>query len=184
MSDINTDTFVGPSFGLRNRFGRLLWNFTWWILVMPSPRPLHAWRRLVLRVFGAKIGPGVHIYPSAKIWAPWNLECGEQSSISDRAIIYDQGRVVLGRRAVVSQGAHLCAGTHDYMRPGMPLVTGSITIGADAWLAAECFVMPNVTIGDGAVIGARSVVTKDMPPWTVCAGHPCVPLKPRPHANE
>jgi len=99
--------------------------------------------------------------------------------VGDGAILYSQGMIRLGRRTVVSQGAHLCAGTHDYEQPGFPLITRPITVSANAWLAAECFIMPGVTIGEGAVIGARSVVTKDMPAWMVCAGHPCRPLKPR-----
>jgi putative colanic acid biosynthesis acetyltransferase WcaF len=89
------------------------------------------------------------------------------------------GRIVLGERCVVSQGAHLCAGTHDYEAPNFQLVTAPITIGARAWVCTEAFVGPGVTVGEGAVIGARAVATKDMPAWTVCAGNPCRPLKPR-----
>jgi putative colanic acid biosynthesis acetyltransferase WcaF len=140
---------------------------------------LHAWRRTLLRAFGARVGRSVHVYPGARIWAPWNLELGDECGVADGAILYSQGMIRLGAQSVVSQGAHLCAGTHDYEKPGFPLVTKPISVGAKSWLAAECFVHPGVTIGEGAVIGARSVVTKDMPPWTVCAGHPCRPLKPR-----
>ena len=153
--------------------------FVYRVFFLLSPRPLHRWRAFLLRVFGARVGSSVHIYPAARVWAPWNLEIGDGCGIGDGVILYSQGRIRLGAYAVISQGAHLCAGTHDYEKPGFPLVTRPITVGAHAWLAAECFVMPGVTIGDGAVIGARAVVTKDMPPWTVCAGHPCRPLKPR-----
>lgn len=176
---INTDTHHGPSFSLGNRVARVIWNAAWLVLFRPSPRPLHGWRRWLLRRFGATVGPGVHVYPDVRIWAPWNLTLEECCGIGDRAILYTQGRITVGRLAVISQGSHLCAGTHDYTRVGFPLVTKPITIGAEAWLAAECFVHPGVTIGEGAVIGARAVVNKDMPAWTVCAGHPCVSLKPR-----
>jgi len=71
------------------------------------------------------------------------------------------------------------AGTHDYTKEGFPLITMPIVIGDYVWLAAESFIHPGITIGTGAVIGARSVVTKDMPEWMVCAGHPCKPLKER-----
>lgn len=176
---INADTHTGPSFSRSNRLARLLWNAVWLGLFLPSPRPMHGWRRFLLRMFGARVGRGVHVYPSVRIWAPWNLTLGEECGIGDRTILYSQGEIVVGRRAVISQGSHLCAGTHDFTKPGFPLVTKPIHVGADTWLAAECMVLPGVTIGEGAVIGARALVTKDMPPWTVCAGHPCTPLKPR-----
>jgi putative colanic acid biosynthesis acetyltransferase WcaF len=176
---VNFDTHSGPSFGLNNRAGRLAWTAVDWLLFKPSPRPAHAWRAFLLRLFGAKLGRGVHIYPSARIWAPWNLRCADEAGIGDRAIIYSQAEISVGRRAVISQGVHLCAGTHDFEKPGFPLVARPISVGDEAWLAAECFVMPGVTIGEGAVVGARSVVTADVPPWKVCAGHPCRPIRDR-----
>lgn len=134
---------------------------------------------MLLKLFGAKVGSNVHIYPGVKIWAPWNLVLGDECGVASTANLYSQGVITIGRRAIVSQGAHICAGTHDYTRHGHPLVTKPITIGDFAWVAADSFVHPGVKIGEGAVIGARSVVTKDMPSWTVCAGHPCVPVKAR-----
>lgn len=175
----NTDPFTGPCFKLKNRFARLIWNTAYFLFFRLSPRPLHGWRRTVLRLFGAKIGKGCHIYPKAKIWAPWLLQCGDESGIADGVTIYNQALIVIGKRCVISQGSHLCTGSHDYDSPRFGLVARPITIGNYAWVAAECFVHPSVTIGDGTIIGARSVVTRDMPSWTVCAGHPCKPLKPR-----
>lgn len=179
MSEGFDDSHRGPSFSLSNRLARVGWNVVWLLLFRPSPRPFHSWRRMLLRVFGAKVGRGAHVYPAARIWAPWNVTFGEECGVADGAILYSQGKIALGCRAVISQGAHLCAGTHDYTRKGFPLVTAPIVVGAEAWLAAECFVHPGVKIGEGAVIGARAVVVKDMPAWMVCSGHPCVPLKPR-----
>jgi putative colanic acid biosynthesis acetyltransferase WcaF len=94
-------------------------------------------------------------------------------------VLYSQGKITLGRRAVVSQGSHLCTGTHDYEQDGFPLVTKPIRVGDHAWIAAEVFVHPGVEIGEGAVVGARSVVVRDLPEWMVCSGNPCEPLKPR-----
>lgn len=176
---VNSDTFIGPSFSRGNRMRRLIWNVTWACFFWPSPRPFHGWRRMILRVFGAEVGNGVHVYPSAQIWAPWNLRLGDECGVGDSAKLYSQGVITIGVRAVISQGAHLCAGTHDYTRTGFPLITRPIEIGAHAWLGAECMVLPGVTVAEGSVIGARAVVTKDMPAWTVCAGHPCRPIKPR-----
>jgi putative colanic acid biosynthesis acetyltransferase WcaF len=173
------DAFTGPCFSLSNRLARLAWAIVYALLFRPSPRPLHAWRSLLLRAFGARLGQDCHIYPGACIWAPWNLICGDEAGVADGTILYNQAPITLGRRCVISQGAHLCTGTHDYRSPRFPLVARPIKVGELAWVAAECFVHPGVTIGDGTVVGARSVVTRDLPPWTVCAGHPCQVIKPR-----
>lgn len=103
----------------------------------------------------------------------------DESAMGRGVICYSMGPITLGKRAVVSQRAHLCAGTHDYEHPGMQLVTKPIHVGDRAWICAEAFVGPGVTVGEGAVIGARAVVTKDVPPWTVGAGNPFRVIKPR-----
>jgi putative colanic acid biosynthesis acetyltransferase WcaF len=175
----NVDTHTGPSFSLRNRLARLVWEFSSFLFFRFSPKPLHKWRAFVLRCFGAKVGHGVHVYPGVKIWAPWNLELADECGIASGVILYCQGKIAIGHRAVISQGAHLVTGTHDYSDAGFPLLTKPIRIGAQVWVAAEAFIHPGVTIGDGCVIGARAVVTKNMPEWMVCAGHPCIPLKVR-----
>jgi len=130
-------------------------------------------------MFGAQVGAGVHVYASAEVWAPWNLEIGDGSAIGRKATVYSQGRITLGRRVVISQGAHLCAGTHDFEAPGFPLVTKPIVVRDDAWIAAEAFIHPGVTVGEGCVVGARSVVVEDLPEWSVCTGFPARPLRPR-----
>ena len=175
----DSDSFTQPSFSLKNRVARAVWGVVWTLMFKPSPRWAHAWRAMLLRLFGAKLGGNCRIYAKVEIWAPWNLVCGDTVGIGDKAIIYNQAPISLGDRAVISQGAHLCTGTHDYRTPEMPLIAKSISIGSLAWIAAESFVHPGVKIGEGAVIGARSVVTKDMPPWMICCGHPCVPVKAR-----
>ncbi|WP_246849998.1 WcaF family extracellular polysaccharide biosynthesis acetyltransferase [Rufibacter roseolus] len=175
----NKDTVSGPSFSIYNRLFRLIWQIAASLFFAYTPKQLHGWRSFLLRLFGAKVGRGVHVYPKVKIWAPWNLQLEDQCGIANGVILYSQGKIIIGRRAVVSQGAHLCTGTHDYTDPGFPLITKPIRVGDFAWVAAEAFVHPGVTIGEGCVIGARSVVTKDMPPWMVCSGHPCRPIKGR-----
>src|SRR5690554_3353752 len=180
----NQDTLTGPSFSLINRIGRVVWNITYTLFFRFSPIPIHGWRSFLLRMFGAKVGKGVHIYPKVKIWAPWNLELLDQCGVANGAILYSQGRIQIGSRTTISQNTHLCAGTHDYTQPGFPTITKPITIGDHVWIAAEAFIHPGVSIGDECVIGARSVVTKDMPEWMVCSGHPCEPLKNRVYPRE
>jgi putative colanic acid biosynthesis acetyltransferase WcaF len=156
---------------LRNQFWRILW-----VLALPffslSPRPLWGWRRFLLRLFGARIGKYVHVYPSVRVAIPWNLSVGEFSAIGDHAVIYSLGPISIGNRTTISQGAHLCAGTHDYRNPSMPLLKMPIIIGDDIWICADAFVGPGVTVGDGAVVGARAVAVRDIPPWTVAVGNP------------
>ena len=175
----NKDTFTGPSFSFKNRLSRFAWNITRVALFLPSPTPLHSWRRFLLRIFGAKIGKGVHIYPNVSIWAPWNLILKDECGIANRVTLYSQDIIELGERSVISQDSYICTGSHDYTKKGQPVITAPILIGKNCWLAAGVFIHPGVAIGDGAVIGARSVVNKNMPSWTVCSGHPCTPLKKR-----
>ncbi len=176
---VNQDTHKGASFPLQNRVSRLCWGLFAAVFFHPSPRPLHGWRRMILRLFGASVGRGVHVYPGVKIWAPWNLVLADECGIATGVILYTQDIIKIGKRAVVSQGAHLVTGTHDFTSYGFPLITSPIHIGDHAWIAAEAFIHPGVTIGEGCIVGARSVVTKDLPDWTVCAGHPCKAIKQR-----
>lgn len=162
-----------------NRAARAAWGATWALLYRPSPRILHGWRRFLLRAFGAKVGAGAHPYPSARVWAPWNLEMGDHSALADHVDCYCVDRIRIGEGAVVSQYAFLCAATHDYEDPRFPLVTAPITIEDDAWICADVFVGPGVAVGEGAVVGARSSVFRDVPAWSVVAGSPARFIKPR-----
>jgi putative colanic acid biosynthesis acetyltransferase WcaF len=157
---------------------RVLWAFAQ-PLFRFSPRPCFGWRRFLLRSFGAKVGRSVHVYPSAMIYFPWNLEAGDESAIGEHALIYNLGPVRLGSRVTISHCAHLCAGTHDHTNPDFPLLRPSIVIGSDAWICADAFVGPGVTIGEGAVVGARAVAMKDVASLTVVVGNPAHEIKKR-----
>lgn len=151
--------------------GRVLWG-----LVKPlfkfSPRLFWGWRNFMLRTFGAKIGKRVHIFPTVLITIPWNLDIGERSAVGDRAILYALGPITVGNRATISQGAHICAGTHDIRRNDRPLVKAPITIGHDVWVAADAFVGPNVHIGDNSIVGARAVVMRNIDANSTASGNP------------
>lgn len=163
---------------------------TTWALVQAtlfrwSPRPLHAWRAWLLRMFGADIAvPGqVVVFPSTKIIFPWRLTLAPRAMLGPDVLVYNLAQVTLERGANVSQRTHLCAGSHDFTRWSMPLVTAPITIGPNVWVGADVFVGPGVTIGELSVVGARSVVIRDQPARMICVGHPCRPVKPRPEAQ-
>ncbi|WP_255556494.1 putative colanic acid biosynthesis acetyltransferase [Methylococcus sp. Mc7] len=171
--------FRSRDLSIGNKLARVLWSLVWLLLYRPSPVPLHGWRRFLLRLFGAKIGRGAHPYPSAKVWAPWNLEMGDHSCLSHHVDCYCVDRIKLGAHTTVSQYSFLCTASHDYTDPAMPLITAPITLGERVWVTADVFVAPSVTIGDGAVITARSSVFRDIEPWMVAAGNPAEPVKPR-----
>ena len=171
--------FVQSPFSLKHRALRAIWGLVWLFLFRPSPRPCHSFRRFLLGCFGAKIAKDCHIYPGAKIWAPWNLEMHSQSSLADNVICYCMEKTTLGTKAVVSQGAHLCCGSHNYNSANFELYAMPITVNANAWVCAESFIMPGVTIGEGAVVGARAVVCNDVEPWTIVAGNPANVIKKR-----
>jgi putative colanic acid biosynthesis acetyltransferase WcaF len=159
-------------------FRRVLWTLAH-PLFRFSPRPCFAWRRFLLRCFGAKVGQSVHVYPSATIYFPWNLEVGDESAIGEHALIYNLGNVTLGPRVTISHCAHLCAGTHDHTKPDFPLLRPPIVIGPDAWICADAFVGPGVTVGDGAIVGARAVAMKDVRPRSIVLGNPARESKKR-----
>ena len=168
-----------PAFSLRNRLARGLWGVASVLLFRFSPRPLHGWRALLLRCFGAKLGRGVHIYPGAKIWAPWNLHCADYASIADGVDVYNPAPVSLGEFCVVSQDSYLCGATHDYNDAAFPLLAFEMKIGARAWICARASVGPGVQVGEGAVLGLASVATRSLEAWTVYAGSPARPVKQR-----
>ena len=151
--------------------GRGLWEASGFLFAW-SPRQFWGWRNGLLRLFGARIGRCVHIHPSVRIATPWNVVVGDNTAVGDGVILYSLGTITLGSDVTVSQYAHLCAGTHDHREAALPLLKPPITIGRGAWVCADAFIGPDIRVGDYAIIGARAVVIKDVPPWAIVAGNP------------
>ncbi len=168
---------VGPAecpspHSLANRVARGLWSIVWLLLFRPSPWLLHSWRVFLLRVFGAKISRGARVFPSTRIWAPWRLTMEEFATLSADVDCYCVAPVRIGAHATVSKYAFLCTASHDVEDPHMGLTTAPMIVEAQAWVCAGAFLAPGITVAEGAVVGARAVVTKDVPPWTIVAGNP------------
>lgn len=161
---------VPPRFS--DKLRRAVWGVIWFLFYRPSPVVLHGWRRFLLRAFGAQIAQAAHPYPSAQIWAPWNLVMEARSCLGPKANCYSADKIVLEEDCVVSQGTHLCSASHDFRDPEFPLITGPIIIGRGAWVAAEAFIGPGVHIGAKSVVGARAVVVKNVQPGDVVGGNP------------
>lgn len=173
------DPYTASAKSPKNRLARLLWHIAYVTLFRFSPRPMHAWRAMVLRFFGARLGPGCHIYPKAVIWAPWNLRCEDVVAIADEAIVYNPSPITLQSHSTVSQQAYLCGATHNYNDPAFPMLSEPITIGRYAWICARATVLPGVIVGEGSVLGLGSVTSKNLEPWTVYAGLPAKKIKER-----
>lgn len=156
-----------------------LWHFAWIFLYCWTPKRLNFWRLFLLRVFGAKIDGRPFVYSTAQVYAPFLLTLSEGATLGPHSEVYNLGPVFLGERVTLSQHAYICNGTHDLSDPDLPLLIGTINIENDVFIGANAFLLPGITIGVGAVVGACAVVTKDVEPWTVVAGNPAKFIKKR-----
>jgi len=156
-----------------------LWWLTQSLLFKPLPQVCYGPRRVLLRIFGAKIGKGVRIRPGVEVTFPWKLAIGDYSWIGDNVVLYSLGHISVGDHTVISQASYLCAADHDYKEVSFPIRARPIDIGSEVWIASDVWIGPGTSIGDGAVVGARSTVTRNLPSKMVCIGNPCMPVKGR-----
>ncbi len=180
--DIKVDlSQYNNEFGSINKIKRAVWNIVWLLLFRPSPRIAlgFAWRRFLLRLFGAQIGLGVNVHASCRIWAPWNLYMDDHSCLSHHVDCYCVDKIIIGANVTVSQYSFLCTAGHDIKSNNMRLTTSPIRIECGAWICADVFLSPGVVVGQGAVAAARSVVVNNIDSWTVVGGNPAKYLKNR-----
>jgi putative colanic acid biosynthesis acetyltransferase WcaF len=176
------DPYRRPTYSLANRVARGAWEVVQATLFRWSPRSWHGWRAGLLRCFGATLGAHCRIYPRVRIWAPWNLCCEDTVAIGDEAIVYNPDVVTLRSHAIVSFQAYLCGASHDIDDPEFRVTSAPITVNRYGWVCARATVFQGVTIGDGAVLGAGSIATRNLSPWTVYVGSPARAIKRRrPH---
>lgn len=166
------DAYLRASFSIGERLRRLIWQITWLVFCRPTPVVLHGWRACVLQWFGAKLGRNNLIYPRVKIWAPWLLNTGDVVTIANDAEIYNPGGCSLEHHTIISQGAYLCGGTHDFNRRDFPMISKPIALRPYSWICARAIVLPGVTIEEGAILGAGSVTSHDLARLTINAGNP------------
>jgi len=156
----------------------LVWWFIQAVIFPITPHSFHAPRITLLRLFGATIGRGVVIRPTARITFPWKVTIGEHSWIGDDVVLYSLDWIHIGSHCVISQKSYLCTGSHDISDPCFQLQTGAIALGNGTWIATDCFIAPGVHIGSNTVVGARSSVFNNLPAGQVCWGTPCRPHYP------
>lgn len=166
--------------GFKNKLMRSLWNVTYILAFRPlSLSCFNFWRLFLLRLFGARVHAKAHVYSSARIWAPWNLEMDAYSCLAPHVDCYNTDLIRIGKNTIISQKSYLCASSHDISDPFYALITAPIVIEDQVWIAADSFIGMGVTIHQGAVVGARSSVFKDVAPQTVVGGNPAKDIKKR-----
>ena len=181
-SELNPSASKGDiqsPWSVKTRLAMLLWEYCWALFCSWTPKPLNAWRLVWLRMFGATIHGTPFVHQRARIQIPWNLTLHDRACLGDRANAYSLGEIEIERDAVIAQEVYLCTGSHEFDEPGLPLITSKITVGEGAFIGARSFVLPGVKIGSRAIIGACSVVTSDVAPFTINAGVPCRMLRQR-----
>jgi putative colanic acid biosynthesis acetyltransferase WcaF len=167
-------------FSLSNKAGRAIWKIVYIVAFRPLSLNLFiGWRNFILNIFGAELSKGSIVHASVKIWAPWNLYVGEYSTLGKNVDCYNQGKITIGANTTISQKAYLCASSHDITDSKHSLILKPIIIEDQVWVAADAFIGPGVTIRQGAVVGARSAVFKDVEAWTVVGGNPAKYIKKR-----
>lgn len=144
-----------------------------------TPRSLFFWRRWILLLFGAKIGPKCKIYPKVKIWLPKNLEIGLGAIIGDEVNLYNISPIILAQEVTISQEAFLCTASHNIESPNRELISSPIFIERGAWIFSGAFIFMGVKIGEGAIVGAKSVVAKNVEAFDVVGGNPAKIIKKR-----
>lgn len=164
--------------------GRPRWFIQFWLVVEGtlfrlSPLAVFPWRAALLRLFGARIGRNVRIRPTVRVTYPWKLTVGDNVWIGDDCVIYNLADVTIGSHVALAHKVYLCTGHHDISRIDFPIGASPIVIQDECWLANDVFVAPGVTIGRGAVVGARSTVLHTLPGAMVCYGYPAKPVKAR-----
>lgn len=155
---------------------RVIWGVCG-LLFRASPVFLPAWRNFLLRRLGAHIGRGVRIHPSVKVMFPWNLKIADHVVVGRDVTLYALAPIVIESNVLISQGAHLCAGSHDYRQAHFPIAHAPIHVRSGTWIATEAFVGPGVSIGANCVVGARAVVMRDVEPASLAVGNPARTVK-------
>lgn len=166
------------------RIAMILWEWCWTLFCAWTPKPLNRWRLLWLRLFGARIQGTPFVHQRVRIQIPWHVSLRDRCCLGDRANLYSLGRIEIEEDAIVAQEVYVCTGTHDFDHPERPLVTRDVRVGRGAFIGVRAMILPGVTIGAHAIIGACAVVTKDVEAWTINAGNPCRLVRRRTENTE
>jgi putative colanic acid biosynthesis acetyltransferase WcaF len=179
---LRLDTY-NPAFARGRPFlVEVLWNLLQLVFVR-SALP-GSWLRVqLLRLFGATIGMHVVIKPGLRVKFPWRLRVADWVWLGEDVWIDNLATVSIGSHAVISQGAYLCTGSHDWRRASFDLITASITVGPQAWVCAAAVLAPGTQVGRGAVVGLGAVASGTLEEWSIYKGNPAAISGRRPQAG-
>lgn len=167
----------------KHKVKMLFWDYIWAICCRWTPKPFNKWRLFWLKLFGAKIEGRVFVHQRCRIQIPWHIILHDGACIGDNAVLYSLGIIEIGRNSTIAQESYLCTGSHDFSKDALPLTTKKIQIKDDVFIGARAFIMPGVTVEDGAIIGACAVVYKNVEKHTVVSGNPAKLIKYRRYDN-
>jgi putative colanic acid biosynthesis acetyltransferase WcaF len=158
---------------------RLCWRIVSLFFFKPFSLPFfNGYRIFLLKLFGAQIGNRSVVYSTVYVPSPKNLIIGKESALGPEVKLHI-GKTIIGDKVTISQRTYLCSATHIINSLNLPFIAGTIIVKDFAWVAAEAFIMNNVTIGEGAIIGARSAVFKNVEDWSIVGGNPAKFIKKR-----
>ena len=155
----------------------LLWEYVWLLFCKWTPKPFNPWRLVVLRVFGCSITGTPFVHQRARVDHPWNLTLHHLASIGDRTHLYCLAEIVVQKGAIVAQEVYICTGTHDFSDQMRALQTSPVSIGSDSFIGARSFILPGIIVGEGAIVGACSVITRSVDPYISVAGNPAKAIR-------
>lgn len=177
------DSYSSP-WSVEHRIKLLIWEYVWSLCCSWTPKPANRWRLFWLKRFGATIYGTPFVHQRARIQIPWHLILHDRACLGDRATVYSLGIVEIHEHATVAQEAYICTGTHAFEQAAMNLITAPVSIGPHAFVGARAFIMPGVSIGEQAIVGSCSVVTRNVAPWKIVAGNPSREIGIRTLANN
>lgn len=154
------------------------------IMSLPRFRLCNSFKSIFLKALGAKTGKRVVYYPGVWIFPGRNLCLGDDVDVAKDVIITTTGGVNIGPRVLIGYGTKILSSNHKIPVDFGQIFysghdNGKVVIGRDCWIGANCIILPGVTIGEGSVIAAGSVVTKDIPEYSIVGGVPAKLIKMR-----
>lgn len=155
-----------------------------YLLFKISIYPSNSFRKLYYRSLGAKLGNNVTFHFKTEIRAVEKLTVGKGTIIGDNAILDARNGLTIGENVNLSSNVSIYTEQHNHRSPtfscNFPGRKMEVNIGKRAWLGSNCIILPGVTIGEGSVVCAGAVVSKDVEPFTVVAGIPARKVGERP----
>lgn len=175
LKDYNTGDFrIG-----RNKISQLFWYITNVLFFINPLNPISSLKIMFLKLFGAKIGKGVVIKPGVNIKYPWKLSIGNFSWIGENVWIDNLSEVVIGDNTVLSQGAMLLCGNHNFKSSSFNLITKPINLEDGVWIGAKSTVTGGVTCKSHSVLAVNSVASANLEEYSIYRGNPAEKIKTR-----